>query len=105
MSKILIGLFGCFVFIGGKACYAQTSWENSPYNWKNSEYNYNNSSMNYNNSPYNYNNSPYNYNSPNGVYDNNGNRQGYIAPNPSGVVNIYDNNGNRRGYIPTPYGR
>ena len=107
MSKILLaGLFGCFAFAGGKVCYAQTtSWENSPYNWKNSTMNYENSSSKYENSPLNYNNSPYNYNSPNGVYDNQGNRQGYITTNPSGVVNYFDNNGDRQGYVPTPYGR
>jgi hypothetical protein len=37
------------------------------------------------------------------VYDNNGNRQGYIVPSPSGSVNYFDNQGNRQGYA--PYGR
>ena len=100
MNKLLIGLFGCFVFVGGKACYAQTSWENSPYNWKNSAMNYENSSSKYENSPYNYNNSQYNYNATNGVYDNQGNRQGYVVPSPTGTVNYYDNYGNRQSYVP-----
>lgn len=103
--KILVGLVGCFIFAGGKACYAQTSWENLPYNWNNNQYNYQNSSANYRNSTDNYKNSQYNYYENNSIYDNDGTRQGYAVANPSGVVNFYDNNGNRQGYFPNPYGQ
>ena len=48
----------------------------------------------------NWNNNPNNYNSQNGVYDSQGNRQGYQVQSPNGVVNYYDNNGNRTGYAP-----
>ena len=60
------------------------NFESSPYNFENSPYNFNNSPYNFNNSPYNFNNSPYNMNSTNGIYDNNGNRQGYAVPRPDG---------------------
>ena len=53
------------------------------------------------NSPMNYQNSPMNYNSTNGVYDNTGNRIGYVVQSPQGVTNIFDNNGNRVGYFPS----
>lgn len=77
------------------------NWNDSPLNYQNSELNYNNSPLNYNNSPLNYQNSPLNYNSPNGVYDNNGNRLGYEVKSPQGVTNYFDNNGNRIGYSPS----
>lgn len=67
------------------------SWQNSPNNWQNSP-------NNWQNSPNNWQNSPNNPNSNNGIYDQNGNRSGYITQNPSGTVNIFDNNGNRSGY-------
>lgn len=76
------------------------SWEDSPYNWSNSVDNWNNSPANWSNNASNWNNSQYNYNSPNGVYDNQGNRQGYVVPSPTGTVNYYDNYGNRQGYVP-----
>ena len=63
-------------------------------------YNFNNSPQNFNNSPQNFNNSPQNFNSSNGIYDNQGNRQGYQVQSPSGVVNYFDNYGNRIGYAP-----
>ena len=66
---------------------AQTNWDSSPLNYQNSQMNYENSSMN--------------YNSTNGVYDNNGNRQGYEVKTPSGVTNYFDNSGNRIGYSPS----
>lgn len=77
-----------------------TPFDASPYNYNNSEFNFNNSPYNYNNSPYNYDNSPYNFNSPNRIYDNNGNAQGYSTQTPSGVTNYFDFNGNRLGYQP-----
>ena len=76
MKIIALALFGCFVFAGQKACYAQT-WENSPYNWKNSQLN---------------------IHSDTGVYDNSGSRIGYETITPSGTKNYYDNEGNRKGY-------
>ena len=84
------------------SAHAQKSynWDNSPYNYNNSPQNWENSRYNYNNSPQNWENSAYNYNSKNGVYDNQGNRQGYQVQAPSGVVNYFDNNGNRIGYAP-----
>lgn len=78
-----------------------TNWDSSPMNYQNSPMNYENSSMNYRNSPMNYENSPLNYNATNGIYDNNGNRQGYEVQAPSGVTNYFDNNGNRIGYSPS----
>jgi hypothetical protein len=84
MKKIL--LFVICVFSAG--AFAQQS------------YNFNNSPQNFNNSPQNFNNSPQNFNSTNGVYDNQGNRQGYQVQSPTGVVNYFDNNGNRTGYAP-----
>ena len=99
MRIIYATLFGCFIFAGSKACYAQiTSWENSPLNYKNSELNYNNSSMKWENSPLNWDNSSLNINSNTGVYDNSGNRYGYETIAPSGTKNYYDNSGNRIGY-------
>jgi hypothetical protein len=77
---------------------AQYNWQDNPYNWKNSEYNWQNSPNNYNNSPYNPKNSEYNYNSPNGVYDSNGNRVGYVTQTPEGTKNYFSNNGERIGY-------
>lgn len=99
MKILYVAIFGCFVFAGSKACYAQIpSWENSPYNYKNSEMNYNNSSSKWENSQYNWNNSQYNNQAKGGVYDNSGNRIGYETISPSGTKNYYDNNGNRQGY-------
>jgi len=48
----------------------------------------------------NFNNSPNNFGSTNGVYDNRGNRVGYVVPAPSGVINYFDNSGSRIGYKP-----
>src|SRR6266498_461865 len=75
-------------------------YSSSPYNYQNSLYNYENSPYNYRNSPYNYNNSPYNMNSNNGIYDNDGNRQGYAVPRSDGGANFFDDEGNRTGYLP-----
>ena len=91
IKKILIALL-CMVSI--KAIAQQT------YNFNNSPQNFNNSPQNFNNSPQNFNNSPQNFNSTNGIYDNQGNRQGYQVQSPTGVVNYFDNNGNRIGYAP-----
>ena len=66
-------------------------WATSPFNWDNSPYNFQNS-------PNNWNNSQYNWQAPNAIYDNQGNRQGYVVPNGSGTYNYFDNQGNRRGY-------
>jgi hypothetical protein len=41
-----------------------------------------------------------NFNSTNGIYDNQGNRQGYQVQSPSGVMNYFDDKGNRIGYAP-----
>jgi hypothetical protein len=88
----------------GPALYASVAaaqgYNSSPYNYQNSEYNYQNSPYNYRNSPYNYQNSPYNPFSTNGIYDNDGNRQGYAVPRSDGGVNLFDNDGNRLGYTP-----
>jgi hypothetical protein len=80
---------------------AAQSFNSSPYNFQNSPYNFQNSPYNFNNSPNNFNNSPYNMNSRNGIYDSNGNRQGYAVPRSDGGVNFFDNNGNRTGYMPS----
>ncbi len=98
MKKIFIALCLC-----SGAVSAQTNWNDSPYNWNNSQYNFQNSPYNWNNSQYNWNNSQYKWNSRNGIYDNDGNRQGYVVPNQNGTFNYFDNDGNRRGYM--PYGR
>ena len=76
------------------------NFNNSPQNFNNSPQNFNNSPQNFNNSPQNFNNSPQNFNSTNGVYDTQGNRQGYQVQSPTGVINYFDNNGNRTGYAP-----
>ena len=63
-------------------------WENSPNNWKNS--------------PNNWENSPNNSSGNNGtVRNSDGSSAGYAVPKADGGVNIYDNNGNRTGYIPS----
>lgn len=82
--------------------YAQQSpnWNNNPNNWNNNINNWDNNPNNWSNNPNNWNNSPNNYNATNGVYDSQGNRQGYQTQSPSGVVNYYNNNGNRIGYAP-----
>jgi hypothetical protein len=78
---------------------AQSS-NSSPYTFQNSPYNFQNSPYNFNNSPYNFNNSPYNMNSRNGIYDSDGNRQGYAVRRSDGGLNFFDNQGNRTGYMP-----
>jgi hypothetical protein len=55
---------------------------------------------NYKNSPYNYKNSPYNLNSSNGIYDEDGERQGYAVRRSDGGVNFFNDEGNRTGYMP-----
>lgn len=85
MKKLILSFALCCPLLS--LAQAVNSWESSPYNWKNSEYNYNNSPYNYNNSSQNYNNSQYNYNSNNGVFDGQGNRQGYQVKSPEGVTN------------------
>lgn len=88
-----------FYFLASSASFAQTSWDNSPNNWKNSPNNWENSSNNWKNSPNNWENSRNNPNNSNGVYDDKGNRTGYVVPKSDGSgVNIYDNDGNRTGY-------
>ena len=96
-------LLAVLLLLGGVASAQVVSWENDPSNWKNNEFNWNNSSSSWNNNPNNWNNNPNNYNANNGVYDNQGNRQGYAVPSPSGTVNYFDNQGNRQAYV--PYGR
>ena len=98
--KLLAGLiFGCFMVAGQKACYAQTLWEDSPYNWANSEFNLKNTDADWYNSPYNWNNSYANTYGKNRIYDNNGNSIGYgPAERIDTPTNFFDNNGNRLGY-------
>jgi hypothetical protein len=102
MKKLYVWLavFALWVLFWGtmSKAHAQYNWQDNPYNWKNSEYNWQNSPNNYENSPYNPKNSQYNYNAPNGVYDNNGNRVGYVVTTPQGTKNYFDNNGERIGY-------
>jgi hypothetical protein len=76
------------------------NYNSSPYNYRNSPYNYENSPYNYKNSPYNYKNSPYNLNSSNGIYDEDGERQGYAVRRHDGGVNFFNDEGNRTGYMP-----
>ena len=76
------------------------NFNDSPSNFENSQYNWSNSSLNWYNSPMNWENSQYNWNSNNGIYSNDGRREGYATTSPSGVRNIYDNDGKRRGYQP-----
>jgi hypothetical protein len=97
LFAILLGLLIEFVMFTHQAK-AQTPWQDSPYNWKNSDYNPQNSQYSYSNSPYNPKNSEFNYNSPNGVYDNAGNRVGYVVESKEGVRNYFNNNGERVGY-------
>ena len=98
-AVMLVLLVGICILTTTTLVYAQvTTWGESPYNYNNSEYNYKNSSYNYNNSPYNYNNSEFNIYSPNNIYSNQGQREGYVAPNQNGVANYFDNSGNRVGY-------
>ena len=56
--------------------------------------------QNFANSPNNFANSPNNFNATNGIYDQNGNRAGYVVQSPNGVTNYFGNNGNRLGYVP-----
>ena len=84
-------------FLASNAHAQYTSRGNSPNNFNNSNNNFANSPNNFKNSPNNYQNSQYNPNSK-GIYDSQGNRQGYAVPKASGGTNIYDNNGNRIGY-------
>jgi hypothetical protein len=76
------------------------NWRNNPNNWQNSTQNWQNSSQNWQNSQQNWQNSGNNYNNANGIYDQNGNRTGYVVPGPNGAQNYFDNNGNRTGYQP-----
>ena len=76
------------------------SYNDAPYNYNNSEANYDNSPANFRNSPANYDNSPSNYGATNGVYDNDGERMGYVVPNSSGGANVFNNDGERVGYVP-----
>jgi hypothetical protein len=97
--KKLVSIAFCLISAGAHA-QQSLNFNNSPMNFENSPMNFNNSPMNFNNSPMNFNNSPMNFNSTNGIYDNQGNRQGYQVQAPSGVVNYFDNKGNRIGYAP-----
>jgi hypothetical protein len=76
------------------------NWRNNPNNWQNSSQNWANSPQNWQNSPQNWQNSANNFNNANGIYDQSGNRTGYVVPGPNGGVNYFDNNGNRTGYQP-----
>lgn len=74
----------------------------SPYSYESSPYNYQNSPYNYRNSPYNYRNSPVNPDS-NGVYDSQGNRQGYAVPRRDGSgFNVFSNDGRWIGFGTVP---
>ena len=92
-------VLGCWFLIILSA-HAQYNWQDSPYNYKNSEYNPQNSPYSYDNSPYNPKNSQYNYANPraNGVYDNEGNRVGYVVDSQEGVRNYFNNDGQWIGY-------
>jgi hypothetical protein len=76
------------------------NWRNNPNNWQNSSQNWQNSSRDWQNSPQNWQNSPNNYYNANGIYDQNGNRTGYVVPGPNNGLNYFDNSGNRTGYQP-----
>jgi hypothetical protein len=92
-------LFGCFMFMGQKACYAQAlNWADSEFNWRNNSYNINNTAQSWDNNPMNWKNDPFNYEARNGVYDRDGQRVGYEVVSPQGVKNYFDNNGKRMGY-------
>jgi hypothetical protein len=79
--------------------YAQSpNWEYTPYNWKNSPNNFVNTVYDWNNNADNWKNSAYNWNSPNGLYNAQGIREGYLTINNEGTVNIFDNDGSRLVY-------
>ena len=88
-------------FWAGKT-YGQTtnSWINSPLNWNNSPLNYENSPLRWENSPLNWANSELNSESRNSVYDNDGNRQGYVVESPTGVNNYFSGDATSRYFQP-----
>lgn len=100
MSKA-IALSALLLTSGVSAQPVTPNWNNSPSNWNNSQLNYDNSPLKWENSPSNWNNSPLNWGSNNGVYDNEGRRQGYVTESPTGVRNYYSDNGERRAYEPS----
>lgn len=79
---------------------ATYQWDSSPLNFDNSSSNFENSRSNFENSPDSFSNSPFNWGSTNGVYNTQGERQGYSTESPSGVQNYYNNLGEREAYQP-----